>query len=46
MDFKMVLDSGIVIEYMKKYVNKFETMTKHSAVRIMGSFYRTVTDEG
>ncbi len=43
----MVLDPGIVIEYMTKYVTKSESMTTKTAARLMASlFTRTVTNEG
>ena len=43
----MVLDPGIVIEYMTKYITKSESMTTRTAARLMSSlFTRTVTNEG
>ena len=46
-DWQLVLDPGLVIDYMTKYVTKSELATTKTAARLMRSiFTRTVTDDG
>jgi len=46
-DWQLVLDPGLVIDYMTKYVTKSELATTKTAARLIHSILtRTVTDDG
>ena len=47
MDFQLILDPGMVIDYMSKYVTKSDFSTNAACARLMKSLFdKTVTEEG